>query len=442
MRARTTSTPSSSGARRPGSTPSAAEPAQIVTVERVGLDGDGVGHLADKRPAYLPFTLPGERVRATPSTRRGEGVACAAEVLDASPDRAAPPCPHFFACGGCSLQHWADAPYAAWKRAIPALGVEPAPLARTPPGARRRIDLALRRDRDGRILAGLHRRGSREIVDMHACTVLDPRLFALVAPLRAMLRGLAALRADGSAVLNLLDTGPDLLLRTDAELTAADRTRLAAFAQAQRVPRIAWARGSGPPETAAQLGPVGIRLGPAEVAPPPGAFLQASPQGEAAIRDAVLAGLPARLAPRAPIVELYAGCGTLTFALAERARVVAYEGDATAVATLRRVGQGRVDVRQRDLTRQPLQASELRGAAAVVLDPPWAGAAPQMPGIAVSGIPTIIYVSCDPAALARDARPLLAAGYRVESVTPVDQFLWSARVEAVAVFRAAAFRSR
>jgi 23S rRNA (uracil1939-C5)-methyltransferase len=385
----------------------------------------------------MPFTLPGERVRATPLARRGDGWACAAAVLDASPERAEPPCPHFGACGGCSLQHWADAPYAAWKRSSFTLGPapgDPASLARTPPGARRRMDLALRRDH-GRVLVGLHQRGSRTVVDMHACPVLDPRLFALVAPLRAMLPGLAALRRDGDAVLNLLDTGPDLLLRTDADLTAADRTRLATFARDEGVPRIAWAWGSSPPETAAQIAPVRLRLGPGEIAPPPGAFLQASPQGEAAIRGAVLAALPTRLPPRARIVELYAGCGTLTFALAERARTLAYEGDAAAVAALRRAGNPKVDARQRDLARQPLQAAELRGAAAVVLDPPWSGAGLQMPPLAVSGVPVVAYVSCSPAALARDARPLLAAGYRVEQVTPVDQFLWSARVEAVAVFR-------
>ena len=317
----------------------------------------------------------------------------------------------------------------------PALGAETASLARTPPGARRRIDLAIRRD-GGRVLVGLHRRrrGSRAVVDMRTCLVLDPRLLALVASLRALLPSLDALRAEGSAVLNLLDTGPDVLLRTDAALTASDRARLAQFAKQESVPRVAWARGAALPETAAQLGPASLRLGPAIVGPPPGAFLQASVPGEDAIRDAVLAALPRQLPPRAPIIELYAGCGTLTFALAERARVVAYEGDAGAVAAVRRVGHPRVDARQRDLARQPLQAAEIRGAAAVVLDPPWAGAGPQMPSLAASGVPTIAYVSCDPAVLARDARPLLAAGYQVTSAAPVDQFLWSARVETVAIF--------
>lgn len=403
---------------------------EIVRVERIGLDGDGVARLADGNPAYLPFTLPGEQIRATPRARRGDGWAADAEVLAASADRVEPPCPHFGICGGCALQHWADAPYAAWKQSRVPDGM---PLARTPQGARRRIDLALRRA--GRqILVGLHQRGSAEIVDMHACPVLDPRLFAIVAPLRAILSGLSALKREGSAALNLLDTGPDLLLRTDAPLTAPDRTRLTAFAASAGIPRIAWARGTAPPETAAQLGPARLRLGPGEISPPPGAFLQASPQGEAAIRSAVLAALPSRFTARSTIVELYAGCGTLTFALAERARIRAYEGDAAAVAALRQAAFPRVTAEHRDLTRQPLQIPDLKGAAAIVLDPPWAGAGPQLAPIAASGVPLVIYVSCNPAVLSREAQALTAAGYHLACTQPIDQFLWSARVETVALF--------
>ena len=429
-----TFTPSSSAARKPGSTPSA----ETVTVERIGLDGDGIARLADGSPVYLPFTLPGETIRATPQTRRGEGWAADAEILTASPDRAEPPCPHFGRCGGCALQHWADAPYAAWKQSRVPDGM---PLARTPPGARRRIDLALRRA--GRhILVGLHQRSAPEIVDMHACPVLDPRLFAVIAPLRATLSSLSALKRHGSAVLNLLDTGPDFLLRTDAPLSAPDRTRLTAFATAVGIPRIAWARGTAPPETAAQLSTPRLRLGPGEVSPPPGAFLQASPEGEAAIRAAVLAGLHARFTAKSTIVELYAGCGTLTFALAGRARVRAYEGDLAAVSALRQAGVPRITAEHRDLVRQPLQAADLKGAAAIVLDPPWAGAGLQLSLIAASGVPVVIYVSCNPAVLSRDAQALRAAGYHLASVQPIDQFLWSARVEIVFVFTRKSRHSR
>jgi len=155
----------------------------------------------------------------------------------------------------------------------------------------------------------------------------------------------------------------------------------------------------------------------------------------------VLAGLPETLPARARITELYAGCGTLTFALARRAKVQAWDGDPAALAALvaaaRQAGlAGRIEARPRDLARQPLGAAELAGSAAVVLDPPHAGAAAQMAGIAAARVPRVLYVSCNPAALSRDARPLAAAGYRAARVTLIDQFLWSARVESVSVFSA------
>jgi 23S rRNA (uracil1939-C5)-methyltransferase len=175
------------------------------------------------------------------------------------------------------------------------------------------------------------------------------------------------------------------------------------------------------------------------VTPPPGACLRASADGERAIVDAVLDGLPEPRAGRLRISELYAGCGTITFALAERGRVAAFEGDAAAVAALRRtVNQtglaGRITAEQRDLARQPLTAKELSGVSAVVLDPPHAGAAAQMPAIAAAKPARVIYVSCNPAVLARDAYSLREAGYNVLVATPVDQFLWSARMEGVVVF--------
>lgn len=409
----------------------------------MGADGDGVAALPGGATLYLPDTLPGEFVQATALTRRGEGWAAAATVLEPSPDRVVPPCPHFGPCGGCTLQHWRDEPYATWKSAQLADALRRAgadmpvgPPARTPPAARRRIDLAIQRD--GAVCRiGLHRRRSRDVVDMHACPILHPALFALAQSLRPLLPRLGALRREGSAVLNLLDSGPDLLLRTDAKLTSADRTLLATFAAQHGLSRVSWALGAGQPETAAQLRPATTRFGETEVQVPPGAFLQASRDGEAAITAAVLAGLPERLPAKARIVELYAGVGTLTHALSARARVLAYEGDPAAIAALRSADNPRVQPTLRDLARQPLQPAELRGAAAIVLDPPYAGAPAQMPALATSAVPSIVYVSCNPAALARDTRSLLQAGYRVDSAVAIDQFLWSARVESVVAFRKA-----
>lgn len=430
-------------------TPAPGDTAEL-TIEALGAGGDGIARFASGEAVFVPAALPGERVRVRMAGRRGAaGLLGRAEAWlgPASPERADPPCPHFGACGGCALQHWTAAPYLAWKRgrladALVRSGFPDAPVAEavaTPPGTRRRADLALRREAEGAVRLGFHAAGAETVVDLAACIVIDPRLVALFGPLRAVLRRLGtALRREGSAVLNLLDTGPDLLLRTDGPLDAAGRAALAAFAAAEGLPRIAWARGEGPPETAAQRGPATIRFGTATIAPPPGAFLQASPAAEAAIRAAVLAGLPARLPPRAVVAELFAGVGTLTFALAEHARVAAFEGSAEAVAALAaaagKAGQGRITATRRDLARQPLLPKELATFAAVVLDPPFAGAPEQMAMLARAAVPRIICVSCNPAALARDAAPLARAGYVVAAATPVDQFLFSPHIEAVVVF--------
>lgn len=418
-----------------------------LTVTAVGSGGDGIAALPGGGVAFIPRALPGETVRAALGQRRRDGTpARLVEVLTPSPDRVAPPCPHFEAgCGGCAVQHWSPPAQADWKRArlaeaLSRAGYPDAPVAgtvTTPPGRRRRADFALRRGPGG-VTVGFHEAGSAAVLDILHCTVLDPRLVALIGPLREMLRRLPALRREGSAVVNLLDTGPDLLLRTDGPLSPPERAALAGFARQEGLPRIAWALKDGPAEIAAQTGPATIALSGVEIAPAPGAFLQASPEGEVAIVAAVLAALPERLAGRGRIADLHAGLGTLSIPLAARGRVAAFEGDPAAVAALAtaaaRAGV-KVTATRRDLARQPLTAAELGAFATVVLDPPHAGAAEQVGLLARSTVPAVVYVSCNPAALSRDARAFSAAGWSVAAATPIDQFVHSAQVEAVVAFR-------
>jgi len=413
----------------------------ILTIEGMGRAGEGAARMPNGETVFVPFTLPGEQV----DVEAAGGRLVAAGIVLPSQDRRVAPCPHFVACGGCAVQHWDDAAYAAWKRslvveAMARAGYQDAPvgpLARTPPGARRRMDFAFQR---GPVQAlGLHRQHAAEIIAIETCAVLHPALLALLAPLRAIMPRLNGVRRGAAIIANLLDSGPDLLIRADGAAEAGDRARLAEFAAAQGIPRIAWARENGVAETVAQSAPPWHAFAGVRVCPPPGAFLQASAQGEAAIVAAMLAGLPQTLRGRGGIFDLFAGIGTLSFALMARGKVRAFEGDGAAAAALAKAAGGtRVAAARRDLARQPLQAADLAQAAAVVLDPPFSGAREQMGPLAAAGVPVVIYVSCNPAVLGRDAAVLRAAGYALAAVTPIDQFLWSAQVEAVAVFVLAA----
>jgi 23S rRNA (uracil1939-C5)-methyltransferase len=356
--------------------------------------------------------------------------------------RVEPSCPHFGACGGCGMQHWRDDAYVAWKinlllTSLHRAGYTDAVVsepARTGPNERRRMDLAVRRA-GGKVVLGLHRLRSAEVVDLGVCHVLHPDLVALIAPMRALLSRVRAFRREGSVIANLLDSGPDVLIRTDGTLDINDRLALTEFARTHRLPRIAWAQDKDEPEPIAVLRPPATNLSGVSVTPPPGVFLQASASGEAAIIAAVVDALPTK----GRIAELFAGCGSITFALVRHARIVAWDGDAASVSALRSAANqaglsGRLTATCRDLARQPLQGKELSGFAAVVLDPPFAGAAAQVAQIAAARLPVVIYVSCNPATLSRDAKLLYQAGYRLVSAKPIDQFLWSARLESVCVF--------
>ena len=324
------------------------EPVQ-VRIERVGSEGDGVARSPDGAPLYLPLTLPGECVTARPLQSRGDGWHAAAETIhQASEARVTPPCRHFGRCGGCVLQHWRDADYRAWKAGLLSHALRqagfapPDPLPFTPglPGERRRVDFAVRR-LAGRIVLGLHEQRSSDVVDITDCLVLHPTLMALMGPLRVLLQGLQSVRREASVVINLLEAGPDLLLRTDAALTLQDRTALTAFAAGHGLPRVSQLQGTDTPETIALLRPPTTTMSGTTLRPPPGVFLQATAEGQQAIIAAVLDGMPGKITGKTRVAELYAGCGTLTFALAGRVRVAAFEGDAATVAALRQaINQG------------------------------------------------------------------------------------------------------
>jgi 23S rRNA (uracil1939-C5)-methyltransferase len=416
----------------------------MVTIESVGMRGDGIAK-HEGAPVYVPFTAPGDRARVAIGPSRGEGRAGRLVELLAPGERAAPSCPHFGHCGGCALQHLSEGAYRAakegWLRSALAqhgIGDETvAPLRRLPPGTRRRARFALHRPREARASAriGFHARASHEVVDMRACAVLHPGLVALVEPLRRLASTLWPPAGKGAATATMVDNGVDLLLDLARPPDLAALEALAGFAETQDLARLAWrVPGMEDAMPVALRRPVGVVLGGVAVDLPADAFLQASAEADAALTQAVLAGVGASRR----VADLFAGIGTFSFALAQGAQVHAVEGWAPAVAALAAAARaglsGRVTAERRDLERQPLLGEELAAFDAVVLDPPRAGAKAQSAALAQAAVPRVVMVSCNPATFARDARLLVDGGYRLAAVEPFDAFVWSPHLELVARF--------
>ncbi len=434
-------------------TGAATDREEFLTIEigRLGAGGDGIA-VTGAGPVYVPFALPGERVAVRLGAREGQGRhATVVSRESESPDRVVPPCMHFGACGGCAMQHLAIAPYLAWKRAIVAEALRrrglPDDIVAAPvsvgPGTRRTARFGARRTKDGLVL-GFTGAGGETLVDVHACDVLVPEIVAALPALRDIVRVALAPGGFADIPVILTESGLDVVLRTSRAPDVGQRQRLARLANDAGLARLSWQeagtsrrRVAGPPEPVASLRPARITLSGVAVDLPPAAFVQPTAAGEATLVREVVAAL----AGARRVADLYAGCGPFAFALAGAgARVVAVESDAALAGALdaaaRRAAQGRIAVETRDLTRRPLMAAELDRLGGVVLDPPRPGAARQAEQIAAAAkLPVVAYVSCNPQSFARDARMLVDGGWRLERVTPLDQFLWSPHVELVAVFR-------
>jgi len=340
------------------------------------------------------------------------------------------------------VQHLTPPVYTEWKRgllvnALSRQGIEGevGALVETPPRSRRRASLAARRGGSG-VFLGFNEAGSSRIVDLTDCVVLRPEITALLPPLRAVLAGILPQNGGADLTVTLLDDGIDLVVVAENKLDLAMRERLAEFAVAQDLARLSWRGADDFNDPVAHRRSGVIRFDGIPVTIPPGGFLQASAEGEAALTGLVREGVGAAK----KIADLFCGAGTFALPLASGAQVTAIDGEAAAIDALalaaRRGGRGeRIAAQRRDLFRQPLTAVELKGFDAVVFDPPRAGARDQAEALAASVVPLVVAVSCNPSSLARDARILVDGGYRLERATPVDQFLWSTHLEAVAVFR-------
>lgn len=401
---------------------------QQYTIARLGHQGDGI---ADG-PIFAPRTLPGEVVIGKIDGQQLTDI----RIETPSGDRVKPPCRHYKACGGCQLQHASDAFVADWKvdvvrTALAAQGIEAEmrPIHTSQPGSRRRATIAVRRTKKG-TLAGFHGRASGVITEIPDCNLLAPELLTAI-PVAEALALLGGSRKGVLAVtLTLSLAGLDVSVQGGKPLDGPLEASLAQAAEQQGLARLAW---DG--EVLAMRNPPYQQFGAAKVAPPPGAFLQATMDGEAALLNAV----QEVVAGSRKIVDLFAGCGTFSLPLAADAEVHAVEGEKEMTRALDqgwRMAQGlkRVTTEARDLFRRPLMPDELRKVDAVVLDPPRAGAEAQLAELAGALVPVIAYVSCNPVTFARDAKVLVSAGYTLNWVQVVDQFRWSSHTELAASF--------
>lgn len=391
-------------------------------IVRIAARGDGV--TGDGR--HVAGAVPGDSLSAN-------------GVLVAGPNRAVPVCRHFGECGGCQLQHVAEAALADFVadrvtggltgQGIAAGEVRPALVS--PPGTRRRAALSALVT-GARVQLGFNAASSNQICDLRECPLLLPELTALLAPLRTLLLAHGRQRRPIRLLMQRLDQGVELVIEglTDNGLKSA--LAVQDFAAAHSLARMVIDTGDGP-QTVWEPEPASVSFGGVRVVPPPHAFLQATAAGEVAL----VAAVSEAVGDAATIADLFAGIGTFALSLHQGRRVYAAEAARDAIGALKTASdsqQAGLFTEHRDLFRRPLIPAELARFGTVVLDPPRAGAEEQVKHLANSIVPRIAYVSCNPASFARDAKLLISGGYTLDWVQPVGQFRWSTHVELAGCF--------
>ena len=407
-----------------------------LVIDHVGHRGDGVA-LVDGESVYVPYALGGETVEVAavpghhPDRRR------LLAVEKASPERVAPFCPHFGICGGCAIQHWEGERYRAWKRSIVVetlaqakLACDVGPLLDAHGAGRRRITLHARIGTHDVLKVGFAAANSHDIVPVDRCPILDPGLSGALDAAWALTERLNTTAKPLDIQITATGNGLDVDVRGSGPLPAPAIAALSEVAEQHRLARL-----TRHGELVLMRAPPVISIGAAKVTLPPGSFLQATVAGEE-----TLAAQVAEHCRRARhIADLFCGVGPFALRLAAKSRISAFDSDAGAVTALQQAanstpGLKPVRAEARDLFRRPLMPQELRDYDTVVFDPPRQGAQAQAQQLAVSRIPVVVAVSCNVATFARDARILIDGGYRLEAVTPVDQFRHTPHVELVARF--------
>jgi len=408
-----------------------------LTIDHVGQLGDGVG-FADGQTLYVPYALGGEIVEVAPVPGHHPDRRRLVGIERASPERIAPFCQHFATCGGCAIQHWEVERYRAWKRQLVVetlahakIACDVHPLIDAHGLGRRRITLHARMGTHDVLKVGFSAANSHDIVPIDRCPILDPSLGGALDAAWAIAEPLKPTGKPLDIQFTATDSGLDVDVRGSGPLPSAMIATLSRVAEQHGLARL-----TRHGELVLMRNPPTIGIGTARVTLPPGAFLQATVAGEAA-----LAALVSEHCHRAKyIADLFCGVGPFALRLAAKSRIAAFDSDAGAVSALQKAatstsGLKPIKAETRDLFRRPLVPQELRDYDMIVFDPPRQGAQAQAIQLAASKIPVVVAVSCNVATFSRDARVLIDGGYTIEGVTPVDQFRHTPHVELAARFK-------
>jgi 23S rRNA (uracil1939-C5)-methyltransferase len=404
-----------------------------LVIDKLGHLGDGIADTA-AGPIYVRYALPGETVSVEPWPGHPDRRHLV-EVIEKSLERIDPICTHFSVCGGCAMQHWTEPRYRAWKRELVVIAFEHAGIAATvgelinAHGAgRRRATFHARTPGHDILNVGFAGASVHHIVPIDHCPILAPSLAGALPAAWAIAQALSPLKKPLDIQATATDNGLDIDVRGSGPLQARAASTLIGVADQHSLARI-----TRHGELITRRNMPTITMGRATVELPPGAFLQATSEGESVLAREVVGHLDGVKTA----VDLFCGVGPFALRIAEFAKVSAADSDEPAIAALTKAagasGLKPVSAKRRDLFRQPLAAQEL-AADAVVFDPPRQGAEARAREIAKSKAKIVVAVSCNPTTLARDAKILIDGGYKLGSVTPVDQFRYSGHVEVVAKF--------
>ena len=406
------------------------EPFEEVSIVALDAHGHGVASSG----AIVPAALPGERTLVRPDGKRAEII----ETLDVAPERAEPICRWFGTCGGCVAQHMSASLYGAWKRdlvvgALERAGVvaEVGRLVDAHGAGRRRATFHARFPHGQPDEVGFMRARSHDIIAIDDCPLFSPGMAGAITAAQALCGDLRGLRKPLDIGVTATLDGLDVDLRGSGPLGRNETQKLTRTAETLDLARV-----SNHGEIVIERRPPRVAFGDARARRPPGGFLQATEAGEAWLADFA----ERALADTRKVADLFCGAGAFALRLARSKEVFAADADPAAIAALARAaatipGLHKPKVETRDLFRRPLRPDELSAFDAALIDPPRAGALEQARALAASTLPLVVSISCNAATFARDARVLVDGGFQVETVTPLDQFRFSAHVEIVAVFR-------